>query len=393
MIPPVLVNDMPLYRGRAGVTIVLENIIQHWPAEHDLQPVGFLSRWNRGRWPDRPRPAEALTPLTLTPLKDLRRPNRRLPSAARRVVRGAHEAAFALDSRLRGYSACWEPNFLAIPSGLPTVSTMHDLSVLEHPEWHPADRVNAWESRLARAIQVTASWMVPADFTIQRMMTVLGIPRDRIEFIPLAARPLPYPAPDETPAALDTAGLPQRYLVLFGTIEPRKGIDIVLDAWAAQPASVRDACRLIVAGAPGWGGTSFWNTIVDHPVAGEVLATGYVTDTQAALLLAGARATLLGSRYEGFGLPILESMACGTPVVCSDIPAYREVAGDAAARIDPDDADGWVSAIRHAVDSPEWAAPLIEAGYEQEKRFSWTQTADRLVAVIDAAMRRERDPG
>ncbi len=387
MRPPVLVNDMPLYRGRAGVTIVLENIIQHWPADNDLQPVGFLSRWNKARWPDRPRLAETLTPLTLTPLKDLRRPDRRLPLTARHVVRSAHEAAFALDSRLRAYSAYWEPNFLAIPSGLPTVTTLHDISVLDHPQWHPADRVSAWESRLKRAINVTASWMVPTDFSIQRMTTVLGIPRERIEFIPLAARPLPFPKPDEGPAALEKAGLPHRYLVVFGTIEPRKGIDIVLDAWAAQPDSVRAACRLIVAGAPGWGSRSFWNKIVDHPVAGDVLATGYVTDTQAALLLWGARATLLGSRYEGFGLPILESMACGTPVVCSDIPAYREVAGDAAARVDPDDADGWVSAIRNAVDSPEWVAPLIKAGYEQEKRFSWKQTADRLVAAIDAAAR------
>jgi alpha-1,3-rhamnosyl/mannosyltransferase len=240
---------------------------------------------------------------------------------------------------------------------------------------------------MKRTMSTTASWLVPTDFSVQRMTTVLGIPRERIEFIPLAARPLPYPAPDGLPAALDKAGLPRQYLVVFGTIEPRKGIDIILDAWAAQPRSVRDACTMIVAGAPGWGSREFWHRIVSHPVAGEVLATGYVTDTQAAVLLAGARATLLGSRYEGFGLPILESMACGTPVVCSDIPPYREVGGDATARIDPDDGDGWISTLRHAVETPEWSAPLIEAGYEQEQRFSWKQAAERTAAAIDAVAR------
>jgi len=378
----VLVDDRCLYRGGTGVSMYLRNLLRCWAAGSGVEIVWLCTHHllRKGDWPG-PGVA-ARTGLALKPLRDLSPPRPRAPLRARRVVQKAYGALLAAVFRSRRYACHFQPNYLAIPCGGCCVSAVHDLSVLEHPEWHPADRVKWWEADLAGSMAATDHWIVPSHFTRKRMVEILDVPSENITVIPYAARPLPYSEPSSAAARKAEAGLPDRYLLHLGTLEPRKNLAMLLDAYAKLSPSLRRRCPLILAGSAGWGGAAFWQALVEHPVAGEALTTGYVSDATAALLLAGATAVAVPSLYEGFGLPVLEAMACGTPVLCSTAEALVEVAGEAAVVIDPQDADAWAGAMRAALQDAAWRETLAGRGRERAARFSWAQSARAHAACI-----------
>ena len=374
----ILVNDRCLHHGGTGVSVYLRNVLDHWPEDSGLHPVGFCTD-RSGFWRRAVASRGAVSgPMRLGPLSDSEPPARRsrsIPYWVRRWLLGRYNASFAREFRRGRYVACLEPNSLAVPTGGLTVTTMTDLSVMEHPEWHPPDRAAQWRANLERSLQATDHWIVYSEFVKRTMLDRLGIEADRITVIPLAARPLPFPPRDEVPRRLEAAGAPKRYLLHLGTLEPRKNLAVLLDAWARLAPGERQDCRLILAGPRGWGGAEYRARLMGHPAAGEVLATGYVSDAYAALLLAGATAVLVPSFYEGFGLPPLEAMACGTPVVCSTAEALRELVGDAADLVPPDDVDGWASAMSRAIRDESWRADRRRLGLARAASFSWHRTA------------------
>ena len=373
----VLVDDRCLYRGGTGVSMYLRNLLRCWAAGSGVEMVGLCTHHllRKGDWPGPGVAARA--GLALKPLRDLSPPRPRAPLRARRVVQKAYGALLAAVFRSRRYACHFQPNYLAVPCGGCCVSAVHDLSVLEHPEWHPADRVKWWEADLARSVAATDHWIVPSHFTRKRMVEILDVPSENITVIPYAARPLPYSEPSSAAARKAEAGLPDRYLLHLGTLEPRKNLAMLLDAYARLSPSLRRRCPLILAGRPGWGARPYWRGLLGHPLANEVLTTGYVGDEAAALLLAGAAATVVPSLYEGFGLPVLESMACGTPVICSTAEACVEVAADAAEMVAPCDEDAWARAMERCITEEDWARQHVEAGRARQARFSWHRTAKR----------------
>ncbi len=382
----VLVNDECRFGHGAGVALYLENVVRHWPAESPLRPRGFVTHCvlRKSGWPERPAPRRS--GLRACPLRELAPPRGSrggVPLFLRRPARALYGRMLALESRRRRYALAFEPNHLAVACARPVVTAIHDLSVIDHPEWHPADRVRRWERALDLSIAVTTRFITDSEFTRDRMSARLGIAAERIEVIPLAPRPLPYPGAALVAERLRAAGLPARYLLHLGTVEPRKNIPLLLDAWAELPAVLRARASLLLAGAPGWGGAVFWRQLREHPAAAQVLATGYVSDPDAALLLAGAQALLVPSRYEGFGLPILEAMQCGSPVVCSDIPVFREVGAEAAAFVPAGDPDAWRRALERAVGDETWRARAAAAGREQAARFRWLETARRHARLME----------
>ena len=325
--------------------------------------------------------------LSFHPLRDVIKRNQR-PFRLSHWLRGPIQKAYARNFKKAfdhdSYAAYFEPNNVAMPSLHTTVTTVHDLSVIEHPEWHPRDRVKWWHVGLQQSLAGTRHWIAPSRFTRDRMVTVLGISPDRITVIPLAARPLPYPRLEELQRRKESGELPQCYFLHVATLEPRKNLTVLLDAYAALPARVRSACRLILAGPLGWGGKSFWASLINHPMSTEVLATGYISNQDTAVLLAGATALLAPSRYEGFGLPLVEAMACGTPVICSTAEAFKELAGDAVQMIHTDDISGWSAAIRRAVEEPGWRERMADTALAACNGLSWDKTARMHVQVLSA---------
>lgn len=379
----VLVNDWCLFRGGTGVSVYLRNVLDHWPANAGVVPASFLETYHPmvRRRLARMAPAAETGKVACRSLRDFMR-SARAPARPRPWLRRMWSKWYdrALKAaRTKGQHAVYfEPNSLGVPCGGPIVATMHDLSVLEHPEWHPVDRVAHWERCIGESLLATTHWIVPSHFTRDRLITVLSVPPNRITVIALAPR---WPGP-MTPAPARPTDLPETYFLHLGNLEPRKNLLVLLDAWQLLPARLRESAALVLAGPLGSGDAAYWATLRDHPAAPAVRVTGYLGDRDVHALLTGATALLAPSRYEGFGLPILEAMACDTCVIHSSAGAYPEVAADAAFSIDPADIDGWAAAIRHAAEDSAWRADRILAGHRQAVEFSWDQTANDHVQLL-----------
>lgn len=383
----VLVNDQCLYQPGAGVATYLSNVLRHWPADAVCQPSGLITHRvdRRAPWPTEVPGAEG--DLRLRPLRELRppiEPTRWIPGFVRNVVRRRRFEAMIGEATAGGYVGCFEPNHVAGDYGAPTVTTIHDLSVLEHPEWHPRERVEHWEASFPTTLESTSHWIAISNFTRERMLAVLGIDPKKVSVVYNGARELWAPTPRAITEARSRLGLPDNYLLHLGTLEPRKNLPILLHAWSTLPREFRERTKLVFVGGLGWGGPSFWSELTAHPVSDEVLWTGFVSDEHVAVLLAGARGVLVASSYEGFGLPLLEAMACQRPVVCSSIPVFKEVVDGAAEIVDIHDVAAWASAMQRVVDEPEWAADLAERGQRRSEVFSWERSARGTAALFDS---------
>jgi glycosyltransferase involved in cell wall biosynthesis len=190
----------------------------------------------------------------------------------------------------------------------------------------------------------------------------------------------PLPA-EEVAATLSRLGLPSRYLLYLGTIEPRENLLVLLRAYCALPAALRERWPLLLVG--GWG----WNTaeVADYYDREArhrgVRHVGYVAEEHMAALYSGARALAYPSLYEGFGLPPMEMMACGGAVLASTADAFVETVGARAHLIDPQDVDGWRDALQRVVTDDEWWRSLRQGVRELARPFTWDRCAAETLAV------------
>lgn len=372
----VLVNDRCLYHGRTGVTTYLRYLLSSWPeGGPTMRGLCTHTLLRRRSWPVGSGPAE--TALALQPLSKLaRRPNR-VPSVFRRMTHGGYDLSLRAGAAMSGARLYFEPNHLAVGCSLPTVTTVHDLSVLMHPSWHPADRVARWRSSLARAVAQTTRWIAVSEWTRDCVVRLLKVDPSLVTVIPLAPRF--GPAGDGRPSLL-----PQPYFLHVGTLEPRKNITVLLDAYAAVPRAVRKEFDLVLLGELTCGNPAFHRALVEHPISPEARVAGYVSDDLLERLLRGATALLAPSHLEGFGLPVLEAMAVGTPVICSKAEAFVEVAGGAAEHVDAGDVGGWANRMLQAAEDSSWRTSRAQAGLARARGFSWEKTAGAHAALMQA---------
>jgi glycosyltransferase involved in cell wall biosynthesis len=278
------------------------------------------------------------------------------PGRAWTVLRDAWWYPVGLPLSARGLDVLHCPTFRApLRSRVPLVITVHDLAVLRHPE-----TFNLWTRRYSRLFVprvVRAAGIVIAlsEFTRGELISLLRIPDERIRVIPNGVSEAFVP---DGPAAQGD------YVLSVGTLEPRKNLA------AVQQAARRLGIELRVAGAKGWG-----NVTVDGWI-------GRVSDERLAELYRGARCLVYPSLYEGFGIPVLEAMACGTPVVTSVGGATEETAGGAAVLIDPGDPASVAAGIEEAASRRD---ELVRQGLERAKAFNWDRVADATAAVYREA--------
>jgi glycosyltransferase involved in cell wall biosynthesis len=249
-----------------------------------------------------------------------------------------------------------------VRSRVPLVVTFHDLAVLRHP-----DTFNAWTreySRVAlpRVAKAARRLIAVSEFTRRELLDVLEVPEEKVRVIPNAVGE-PFRPEGEAAGG--------EYVLAVSTLEPRKNLPRLLDAFRR---SQLNGLRLLVAGAPGWGGVT---------VAGDgVRWLGEVGDEELARLYRGARCVAYVSLYEGFGLPVLEAMACGTPVVAARNEAAEEVAGGAAVLVDALDPDAIAAGLAEAVDRRD---ELRARGLERAAAFRWEDVARATVEVYREA--------
>ena len=258
------------------------------------------------------------------------------------------------EARRRGISVLHCPTFRGpVSTSIPLVVTVLDLAVLRHP-----GMFNQWSRRYSRfavprVVQAATAVITISEFTKQEVIEVLGTAPEKVHAIPIAV---------EEPFTPDGPRAEGDYVLSVGTLEPRKNLARVQQAARALAVPLR------VIGAEGWGGVK---------VEGWA---GRVSDEELAALYRGARCLVYPSLYEGFGLPVLEAMACGTPVVTSRGGATEEVAGDAAVLVDPLDVDAIAAGITEALARGE---ELRAKGLERAKAFSWDRVAGETWAVYE----------
>ena len=299
----------------------------------------------------------------------------------RRVKHGGLNREIARRSRdLGGRLVYHEPNMIARPIALPTVVTINDLSWHHHPSWHPDDRLR-WISRnLPGTLRRAARFVAISQFTKDAAVRDLGLAADRIDVVPLA--PAKEFQPMDAQAAgpsLARFGLSDRsYVFSISTLEPRKNFDRLLAAHLRLPGALRRRSPLVIAGGKGWG------EVLNRPEAdaairdGSVRLLGHVDDADLVALTARAGVFAYVSLYEGFGLPVVEAMAAGAPVLASSTTAVGALGEGAARLVDPDDVAAITDGLREVMEDSALAGQLRQAGLARAAGFTWHRTFESL---------------
>jgi alpha-1,3-rhamnosyl/mannosyltransferase len=302
--------------------------------------------------------------------------------ALRSAGRGCLGLAFRAACHGGGFDLYHEPNFIPFAGGPPAVATVHDLSVILHPEWHPADRVRYHERCFRRGLADVRRIITVSEFVRRQVIGHLGISPTRVTAVPNGVGPEYIAAgPAEAERARRELGLPPEYLLYVGTIEPRKNVLTLLRAYTALPTDLRAKCPLVLAGGWGWKSEEVADYYQRVASTAGVRLLGYMADSLLPGVFAGARALVYPSFYEGFGLPPLEMLACGGVVLSSTADALREVVGGHAHFIEPLDLDGWRDAMTRAISDDEWLRGLRAGSRERAARFGWQRCAAETAAV------------
>ncbi|MEI6564439.1 MAG: glycosyltransferase family 1 protein [bacterium] len=260
----------------------------------------------------------------------------------------------------------------------PVVVSVHDVSYLRHPEWF------SWRDRtvlragvgltLPRACGVIAI----SEHARGEIQAHYNLPPSRIAVTPLAARQDYQPvSPSRVLDDLGALGIGQPYFLAVGNLQPRKNLPRLIEAFAKLKRDTNTPLRLVIAGRAKWRESEVFAAISRHHLSADVLFPGYVTDAQLVSLYCGSVAFIYPSLYEGFGLPIIEAMACGVPVITSSTSAMPETAGVAALIVNPYDVEAMAGAMARIMQDGALRIELGRKGIERAKQFSWERTASQ----------------
>jgi glycosyltransferase involved in cell wall biosynthesis len=278
------------------------------------------------------------------------------------------------------------PNYAApLASPCPLLVVVHDLAVLRVPHFFTARKRFLSRSVLDVVMATTAVVGTVSQTSQRDIVSLLGIGAERILQLPGAAHPSCRPASPETVAEVrDRHGIRGPYVLTVGTLEPRKDLPTLLRAF--DRLASRTDHELVVVGGRGWKDRGLVEAIEARKASRRVRWLGYVPEADLAALYTGAEVFVFAPTLEGFGLPLLEAMACNTPVIASDVAALREVAGDAARFVPPGDDAAFARAITDLLNDPLAAGHLRAQGLLRASQFSWTRSAAAVWARARATM-------
>ena len=302
------------------------------------------------------------------------------------IARGARKAKATwtkFSSLFRHFDVYHEPNF--VPMDFPAskiVTTVHDLSFMLYPQWHPKERVEFMEKNFASRVELSDVILTVSEYGKREVEKYVGVPGDKIKVV--------YNAVDERFRPLSKASVttylrakryPEDYVLFVGAVEPRKNLETLIGAFGDIERSFGNL-HLIIVGPKGWLYESVFKKVEELGLTNKVHFTGFVADEELIYLYNGAQVFVYPSFYEGFGIPVLEAMACKIPVIVSNTSSLPELVGDAGMLVDPHSQEGFAEAMRKVLGDKDEAERLSEKGYLRSANFSWEKSAKALMDIF-----------
>jgi glycosyltransferase involved in cell wall biosynthesis len=279
-------------------------------------------------------------------------------------------------------------NFVSPSFAVPMVVTIHDLSFLRYPQTHPAERLKWLKDGLPSTLSNARLIIADSQFTKDELISLLGISENRVRVVYLGVTPDYRPRDKELLAEklkeFDLA--PDGYILSVGTLESRKNILALLDAYESLPNSLKERWSMVIVGLKGWKDHAVAKSIENLSRVGRLRHLGYVPDDKLPFVYAGATLFVYPSLYEGFGLPLLEAMASGVPVISSNRASLPEVVGNAGALVDPEDIGLIADTMEAILTDPEKRREMVTIGLRQAGRFTWEACAKETFKVYQEAL-------
>jgi glycosyltransferase involved in cell wall biosynthesis len=370
----ITLDVSPAVNGKAGLGRYAAALAEALAAEH-TDSMGLFANF-----------AGATSALSLPDLP-LRRVSLGYKPWRMAVLMG-HVMGLGFDDLIRGSEVFHASEHLLLPlRHTPSVLTVHDVIYALYPQHHK--KLNTWYLNFAMPMYVRRADHIIAisQSTKRDVMRLYHVPEEKISVIYEAAAPHFQPqTAEQIERVRRKFSLPEKYLLAVGTLEPRKNLPRLVQALATLR---RDdpALRLVVVGSKGWLYDEFFRAIEAFDQREAVIVPGFVPDADLPAMYAGAAACVMASLYEGFGLPVLEAMACGTPVACSDTSSLGEIAGGAALTFDPESVEEITAALRRLLADSGLRDDLRQRGLAQAGTFSWGRAAAETWAVYQRIRR------
>ena len=279
----------------------------------------------------------------------------------------------------------------------PVVATIHDLSFEHLPETFKRRSRAQLRLTVRRTARMARAIIAPSEYSRRDLIETYELPPERVAVTPLSAAPHLAPVTDEAERrrVRELYGISVDYILAVGAIQPRKNLVRLIEAYA----DLRDARlqaklpQLLLVGRRGWLYGETLDAVNRHSNDGDIRFTGYVRESDLPALYTDALCFVYPSYFEGFGLPVLEAMACGTPVVAGNRTSLPEVVGDAGLLVDPFDRSELARAIGRIIDDESLRHKLRARGLERAREFSWRETARRTLEVYERAVTRRQQQG
>jgi len=276
-----------------------------------------------------------------------------------------------------------EPNYILKPFLGKTVTTIHDLSHFHYPHFHPRERVLYMDRELPKTLLRASHIITDSEYVKDELISIMNVNPQTITAIPLGVSPQFYPRAEVTvQAVMDKYNLKYgQYLLAVATFEPRKNLYELITAYMRLPMIIRRRYPLILVGGQGWNCHQLEKLVRKLQTAGEICRLGYLGSKDLAAIYSGARAFAFPSYYEGFGLPPLEAMASGIPVLTSANSAMAEVVSDAGILVDPLDNDSIFVGLKKLLQDDSFRQQACCAGLKRATEFTWQQCVEQTVSV------------
>ncbi len=280
------------------------------------------------------------------------------------------------------------PNYYLPPFGGRSIVTIHDLSAYLWTDSHPPERVRYMQAEIELSLKRASALITDTEYTRHEVAKFFGWPLEKIHAVPLACSEefRPRTKDELSPVLARYDLIPNAYALAIGTIEPRKNIETLIDAYGRLSSQLKNRFPLVLAGYTGWESEALHGKIKAAEREGWLRYLGFVPADDLPFLLSGARLFSFPSLYEGFGLPVLEAMASGIPVIASNASTLPEVTGGAALLHDPRDAIALTSFLEQGLDDDAWRLTARDKGLAQAAHFSWEKCTQQTLAAYRAVL-------